>query len=58
MSAGHGTVSVEPIPLDWVPVELRMPNSEFNILIKFPGRDRIRVLRKNEACPEINENDD
>jgi hypothetical protein len=50
---GHGIVLIEPIPVDWVPIDLRIPNSEFDILIEFPGGKRIRVLRKDEVFLEI-----
>lgn len=52
----HGIFLQEPIPMYWIPNDLRMPNSEFDILIKFPGGERIRILRKDEACPEIDLN--
>jgi hypothetical protein len=56
ISAGHGIATSEPIPADWIPRDLRMPNCEFDILMKFPGGERIRILRRNEACPEIDRN--
>jgi hypothetical protein len=53
---GHGIFLREPIPINWVPTDLRMPNSEFDILMKFPGGERIRILRKDEICLEIDRN--
>ncbi|BAY11746.1 hypothetical protein [Calothrix sp. NIES-2098] len=50
---GHGLVLIEPIPTDFIPENLRMPNSEFDVLFKHPGREMVRVLRHNELCPEI-----
>jgi hypothetical protein len=52
-SPGHGLVYARPIPIDWIPFDLRIPNSEFDMLIKFPGVENIRILRKDESCPEI-----
>jgi hypothetical protein len=52
-SAGHGTVVIQRIPFDWIPLDLRMPNSEFDLLVKYPPIEWIRVLRKEENCPEI-----
>ncbi len=56
LEPGHGIFLPELIPVDWIPIDLRMPNSEFDILMKFPGWERIRVLRKDEACLEIERN--
>jgi hypothetical protein len=51
--AGHGVVTSELISVDSIPRDLRMPNCEFDILMRFPGGERVRILRRNEACPEI-----
>jgi hypothetical protein len=53
ISAGHGIVLVEPIPVNWIPRDLRMPNCEFDILMRFPGGERVRVLRANEAYADL-----
>jgi hypothetical protein len=53
LSPGHGLIYPAPIPTEWIPIDLRMPNSEFDVLIKFPGVENIRILRKDESCPEI-----
>jgi hypothetical protein len=53
LSPGHGLVYSAPIPTDWIPFDLRIPNSEFDVLIKLPGVENIRILRKDESCPEI-----
>ncbi|BAY27189.1 hypothetical protein NIES2100_70110 [Calothrix sp. NIES-2100] len=50
---GHGLVLTEPIPTYLIPENLRMPNSEFDVLFKHPGREMIRVLLHHELCPEI-----
>ncbi|WP_138500230.1 hypothetical protein [Nostoc sp. PA-18-2419] len=50
---GHGLVLTEPIQTYLIPEDLRMPNSEFYVLFKHPGREMSRVLRYNEFCPEI-----
>ncbi|MEH1997788.1 MAG: hypothetical protein V7L00_03260 [Nostoc sp.] len=50
---GHGLVLTEPIQTYLIPENLRMPNSEFDVLFKHPGREMIRVLRHDEFCPEI-----
>ena len=55
ISPGHGIVQSERVPFDWIPKDLRMPNCEFDILMKFPGGERIRVVRKGEPCPEIDD---
>ena len=47
--------TTERLPVHWIPPDLRMPNSEFDILMKFPGGERLRILRKDEACLEIDE---
>jgi hypothetical protein len=52
-SPGHGLFYAKPISTYWIPFDLRMPNSEFDVLIKFPGVENIRILRKDESCPEI-----
>jgi hypothetical protein len=44
---------IETYPIEWLPCDLRMPNSEFDMLLKFPGGKRVRVLRKGESCPEM-----
>jgi hypothetical protein len=56
ISAGHGIVACRVIPVDWMPNDLIIPNSEFDILMKFPEAEEIRILRKNESCPDINGN--
>ena len=56
LAPGHGIFLLELIPMGWIPIDLRMPNSEFDILMKFPGGERIGVLRKDEACLEIDRN--
>jgi hypothetical protein len=56
ISAGHGIIACRIIPADWIPSDLIMPNSEFDILMEFPTAEEIRVLRKDESCPEIHEN--
>jgi hypothetical protein len=53
---GHGLVLTEPIETYLIPESLRMPNSEFYVLFKHPGREMIRILRHNEFCPEIDAN--
>ncbi len=53
VSPGHGIHDAWPIPMNWIPVDLRMPNSEFDILMGFPGAKWIRILRKDEGCAEI-----
>jgi hypothetical protein len=55
IAPGHGIFLCEPISVDWIPTDLRMPNSEFDILVKFPGGERIRILRKGDVCPEIDQ---
>ena len=55
VAEGGSIVVTEPISIDWIPRDLRMPNCEFDILIKFPGGQRIRILRRDEACLEIDE---
>ncbi|MEH2286244.1 hypothetical protein [Nostoc sp.] len=50
---GHGLVLTEPIQTYLIPENLRMPNSEFDVLFKHPGQKMIRILRHNEFCPEI-----
>lgn len=50
---GHGLVLTEPIETHLIPEKLRMPNSEFYILFKHPGREIVRVLHYDEFCPEI-----
>jgi hypothetical protein len=53
LSIGFGNFYPTPIDIDWIPVDLRMPNSEFDILVKAQGGEWIRILRKDEVCPEI-----
>ncbi|WP_244918211.1 hypothetical protein [Nostoc linckia] len=55
---GHGLVLTEAIQTYLIPEDLRMPNSEFYVLFKHPGRETIRILRHNELCPEIDTNND
>lgn len=50
---GHGLVLTEPIQTSLIPEDLRMPNSEFYVLFKHPGREIIKILRHDEFCPEI-----
>ncbi|WP_373546695.1 hypothetical protein [Chamaesiphon sp.] len=56
LAPGHGIFLPARIPVGLIPIDLRMPNSEFDILMKFPGGERIRALRKDEACLEIDRN--
>jgi hypothetical protein len=35
---GHGLVLTEPIQTHLIPEDLRMPNSEFDVLFKHPAR--------------------
>ena len=50
---GHGLVLTEPIQTYFLPESLRMPNSEFDVLFKYPGAEMVRVLRHDESCPKI-----
>ncbi|PSB04861.1 hypothetical protein [Merismopedia glauca] len=53
---GGETFLEEPFSIDFIPPDLRMPNSEFDILTTYPGAEIVRILRKDEACPEIDLN--
>lgn len=53
---GHGIVTLEPIPVDWIPRDLRMPNCELDVLIRFPGGERVGIVRRHEDYPEIDKN--
>ncbi|AFY43219.1 hypothetical protein [Nostoc sp. PCC 7107] len=55
---GHGLVLIEAIPTYLIPENLRMPNSEFYVLFKHPGREMIRILQIDEFCPEIDGSQD
>ncbi|MEH2267521.1 MAG: hypothetical protein V7K68_03665 [Nostoc sp.] len=55
---GHGLVLTEPIQTNLIPENLRMPNSEFDVLFKHPGREMIRILHRKEFCSEIDESND
>jgi hypothetical protein len=52
---GHGLVLTQPIQTHLVPTSLRMPNSEFDVLLQYPGAKFIRILQNDEYCPEINQ---
>jgi hypothetical protein len=56
--AGHGIETAEPVPAEWITSNLRMPNCELDILMRFPGGDKIRILQKDEICPEFDRNHD
>lgn len=53
---GHGYVLEEPIPTYLIPEDLRMPNSEFDVLFKHPSAEIIRILHRDECCPELDRN--
>lgn len=55
---GHGLVLTESIQAHLVPENLRMPNSEFDVLFKQPEAEIVRVLHKDEPCPEIGRSDE
>lgn len=55
---GQGLALIEPIQAHLIPENLRMPNSEFDILFKHPGAEMIRVLCHGESCPEIDESNE
>jgi len=40
------------LPTQVVPIDLRMPNSEFDVLFDRASGCFVKVLRKEEACPE------
>jgi hypothetical protein len=44
----------EEIPMSIVPVDLRIPNSEFDILLDTISRCFTRVLRQDEVCYDSN----
>ena len=46
-----GGIEVE-IPLALVPLDLRMPNSEFDVVLDAGDWSRTRVVRKAEVDPE------
>ena len=52
---GQGLALTEPIQAHLIPENLRIPNSEFDILFKHPGAEMIRVLYYGESCPEIDQ---
>jgi hypothetical protein len=49
---------VEVYPIDWLPIDLRTPNSEFDVVIKFPDGVRVKFLRKDEAWNDLDVLDD
>lgn len=49
---GNGFVDggiIEVIPADMIPVELRMPNSEFDVLCDRVSGEFVKVLRKGDV---------
>ena len=42
----------EVLSVQGVPIDLRMPNSEFDVLFERTSGCFVKVLRKEEACPE------
>lgn len=42
----------QELPIQLVPVDLRMPNSEFDVLFERASGRFVKVLHKEEACPE------
>ncbi|GAA6620033.1 hypothetical protein [Scytonema sp. NUACC26] len=52
---GHGLVLTQPIQTYLIPENLRMPNSKFDVLFKYPGVEIIRILHRNEFCLELND---
>ncbi|MBE9179795.1 hypothetical protein IQ268_14590 [Oculatella sp. LEGE 06141] len=41
----------QELPIQLVSVDLRMPNSEFDVLFERASGHFVKVLRKEEACP-------
>jgi hypothetical protein len=50
---GHGIVVTQAIQTHLVPETLRMPNSEFDVVVRNPDAEIIRVLRCGESCSEM-----
>lgn len=44
----------QEIPTQGVPIDLRMPNSKFDVLFDRASGSFVKVLGKEEACPEAN----
>lgn len=42
----------ETLPAQMVPIDLRMPNSEFDVLFDRASGCFVKILRKGEDCPE------
>ncbi len=42
----------EALPAQMIPIDLRMPNSEFDVLFERTSGCFVKVLRKDEACSE------
>lgn len=42
----------EELPVQMVPIDLRMPNSEFDVLFDRASGCFVKVLRKDEVCPK------
>ena len=40
------------LPVEIIPVDLRMPNSEFDVMLDLNSGDCVTVLRKNEPDPD------
>jgi hypothetical protein len=42
----------ETLPSQMIPIDLRMPNSEFDVLFDRASGHFVKILRKGEDCPD------
>jgi hypothetical protein len=53
LSGNSSATGTRILPIDWVPMDLRMPNSEFDLVMQFPEGKNVRVLRKDAPFLDI-----
>jgi hypothetical protein len=48
IEAGHGQSGKWDLPIASIPLELRMPNTELDIIVYYPGIEIIKIVKRNE----------
>jgi hypothetical protein len=51
IEAGHGQCGKWDLPIASIPLELRMPNTELDIIVYYPGIEIIKIVKRNELYP-------
>ena len=51
IEAGHGQYGKWDLPIAEIPFEFRMPNTELDLIIYYPGLEIIKIIKRDAPYP-------